>query len=92
MPQIPSPDDLESCIGCNSPVLVDSDGTTLYRLFHQELVDDLKAVPVSAPASAPGCSPRCGPATPPLSTGIWRCLPAGFRRGCAEKGNRLCHW
>ncbi|MET9387702.1 AAA family ATPase [Streptomyces sp. NPDC002928] len=29
---------------------VDSDGTTLYRLFHQELVDHLKAAPVSAPA------------------------------------------
>ncbi|WP_172384320.1 WD40 repeat domain-containing protein [Streptomyces sp. MNP-20] len=29
---------------------VDTDGTTLYRLFHQELVDHLKAAPVSARA------------------------------------------
>ncbi|MEV0439565.1 AAA family ATPase [Streptomyces spectabilis] len=29
---------------------VDTDGTTLYRLFHQELVDHLKAAPVSAAA------------------------------------------
>ncbi|MFD9903730.1 hypothetical protein [Streptomyces sp. NPDC059063] len=29
---------------------VDTDGTTLYRLFHQELVDQLKAVPASAAA------------------------------------------